>query len=342
MAKKELLAKVLVKSGLVHAAAAAHHWRFRDIKVLAYHRVLPRTPEAGFPFDLELVSAWEEEFDWQMAYLSRHFQVVNSMGLLEMLDAGRWPSKPLAMVTFDDGFRDNHDVVLPILQRHGLTATVFISTAYVASGDDFWFDQLVHDILQTRLRALPMDDAGAVCELGDTEAQRREAAARLLNVLKRLPNAERVARSAQWRSLMAVQPIEGLDYTLHGPMSWSHVRAMADAGIEIGSHTVTHPVLPRVETREGLREELLQSRLTLEQQIGRPVVSLAYPTGGPGAYSDEVVNMARETGYRLAYTYRGGINGQANWAPHLIRRMAVERYVSRERFVARLALPDLL
>jgi peptidoglycan/xylan/chitin deacetylase (PgdA/CDA1 family) len=340
MPKKELLAQVMVRTGLVGLAGWAHHRRFRDLKVLAYHRVLPRLSEASFGHDLDLVSAWQEEFDWQMGHLARHYRVIDCRALSGFIASGRWPDQPCAMVTFDDGYLDNHDIAWPILQRHGLPAVVFLATGYIGQPQLFWYDQLVHEVLHTRLDSLTLDDGSHVALGGSVEA-RRQTAVKLLKQLKLVPNARREQLLSAWHGAMGVATSSD-PATLTTPMNWDQVRAMAKGGVEFGSHTVTHPVLTRVERDEDVLAEMVNARLTLEAELGDKVLALAYPTGGAGAYNDRVVDAARRSGHQFAFIYRGGINARGHTDWHTIGRLAVERETTRERFQAMLALTRVL
>jgi peptidoglycan/xylan/chitin deacetylase (PgdA/CDA1 family) len=338
IAKKELMARMLVKAGLMGGLASVHHLVNKDIKILAYHRVLPREPEEGFPYDLELVSAWADEFDWQMAYLAKHYQVITCHELAGFMDAGVWPDKPCVMVTFDDGYLDNHDVALPILQRHGLPAVVFVTTGYIGGEGTFWYDQLVHEVLHSQANRLMLTPGGEHVDLGHGEAARRVACTRLLRHMKRVSNDERLATLARWHDDLGVNSKPD-PASQHRPMNWTHVKALSDAGVEIGSHTVTHPVLSRIQDVEHLKREFAASKEAIEAHLGKPVLSVAYPTGGRTAYTEQVMACAEQCGYRFAFTYEGGVNRAETWHPYRLRRSAVERYSTRERFQAVLAAP---
>lgn len=338
--KRDLAATLVVKAGLVRPLSAAYDVSLNRLRVLAYHRVLPRTAEAGFSYDIELVSAWEDEFEWQVRYLARNHEVITCRDLAALLDAGRPVPRGAVIITFDDGYRDNHDVALPILRRHGVPAVVFVATGYMDSRETYWYDQLVHHMLGVRHAELPMPDGINDLIVGGGEAQRRRTAQAALRHLKLLPEAARRDTLERWRVAMGVSVLEesaGYD----GPMSWSQVKALSDAGIEIGSHTVSHPVLANIADDTQLERELFDSKAQIEARTGQPVVSLAYPVGGPGAYSDRVVEVARRAGYRFGFTYETGVIDPRRMDAFRLRRLAVERYVSRDRFQAVLALPPL-
>lgn len=320
--------------------AAAYSASVHRLKVLAYHRVLPRIDEDAFGYDLELVSAWQEEFEWQVRFLAEHHQVITCRDLAALLDAGRPVPRDAVIISFDDGYRDNHDVVLPILNRYGVSAVVFVATGYMDSGENYWYDQLVHWILRTRSTRLPLAEGAPPLDIAGDVSARRQAAALALRHLKTLSDLVRRETLERWRQVLAVEEPEDSG-TLDGPMSWAQVKSLSDAGIEIGSHSVTHPVLAKVCDDSQLSRELVDSKTAIELHTGQSVLALAYPVGGPGAYSDRVIEIARWAGYRFAFTYESGVIDPRNMDEFRLRRLAVERYVSRERFCAMLAVPPL-
>lgn len=338
MGKKEFLAQMAVRTGAHRLIDKAHSLRYRDVKVLAYHRILPRTDEQAFPFDMELVSAWSDEFDWQIKYLAKHYEVVTCRELASYLDSGHWPDRPCALVTFDDGYLDNHDVALPILQHHRVPAVFYVATGYMGSSETFWYDRLAFDILQSPARVLTLQAGAKTIAIPADRAGKRQAMGKALAHLKLIPNEERLHTLLAWREALGVEavPPQG---GLHRPMDWPQVKAMSEAGMEIGSHTVSHPVLSRLRDAAELERELVESKAAIESCTGQPVLSLAYPTGGRHSYSEQVVDCIKRAGYRFAFTYEPSVNQPMQWDPYRLGRSAVERYVSRARFQAALAAP---
>jgi peptidoglycan/xylan/chitin deacetylase (PgdA/CDA1 family) len=115
---------------------------------------------------------------------------------------------------------------------------------------------------------------------------------------------------------------------------------MSAAGIEIGSHTVSHPILSMLDDA-SLTRELVDSRHTLEHELGKPVSVLAYPVGGAQEFNDKVVEVAQATGYRLGVSYMQGVNRLGGLDPFRLRRQHVERYTTAPYFSAQLSLPEL-
>lgn len=339
--RRDIAANLLVSFRLLSVVSAIGSARSPvDIKVLAYHRVVPKVDEATFFYDLELISAWQEEFDWQVALLARDYNVITCRDLAALLDQGRPVPKRTVIVTFDDGYRDNHSVALPILRTHKVPAVIFVATGMMDSEETFWYDRLLHDVVCTSASTVTLECTGEVIALGADIAARREAARTILKRLKTLPNQQRLDFLARVRDELAV-PAPKVKPEFDGPMSWAQVRDLSNAGIEIGSHSVTHPVLSRLNDPEQLKRELTESKSAIEAQTGAPVISLAYPVGGRTAYDETVITAAREAGYRFAFAYHAGPNRVGAFDPYRMRRLSVERYVSRNRFSAMLAAPSL-
>ena len=338
--KRDSAAWLFGTLGLSRVAGAARSAAVRDLRVLAYHRVLPQLEEDRFAFDPELVSALQGEFEWQMAYVARHFQPVSCQQVVDALHAGHSLPRRAVMVTFDDGFLDNHEVAFPVLRRLGVPALFFLSTGYIGGQAQFWFDRLVHLILCTTTARVELDVLQMTLVLPPSREHRLALAMQVLKRLKRATDADRMHVLSQLESGMDCGGAPAGD-GLNLPMDWAHVREMAQSGMEFGSHTVTHPVLSKIVDPAHLRNELEASKAMIEQHTGRPVVALAYPVGGPDAISASVLAATRQAGYRIAFTYQSGANRLATAQPLLLKRLHVERYTRRHEFEAALQWPEV-
>lgn len=333
MSKKELLARGLRATGLM---PALRRWAPPELVVLAYHRIWDMGDEDGFPCDPELVSADRETFRRQMAHLRRHWNPVSLSAVIDAIDQGRPLPPRSVVVSFDDGHLDNHSVAFPVLREFDIPAIIFLATEYVDSGHHFWFDEVA-----AMFRAAPAGDVflpGVAMQVRLSDVtSRRNAAAEALSRLKLLPDASRRAAVNELRHCLSVN----LPPTLpSAPMTWAQVREMADAGIEFGSHTVSHPILAMLPPDE-IRRELQESRAVIERETGRRCDLLAYPVGKSYAFNDSVVGIARELGYRAALSYIDGIESPREVDRFAIRRVAVERYFSAASFEARMLLPKV-
>lgn len=338
--KREVMSRVFTFLGISQLVGAVRAHFVRELKVLAYHRVVADFDETTYAFDKELISARSKDFDWQMAYLAKRFKPVSCQEVADAIDSGRPLPKRAVMVTFDDGFLDNYEVAFPILRKHGIPAVFFITTGYMDGQRVFWFDWLVHVLLTTKERTIRIDALGHTIELKPSPETRRAEAAILLRLLKKTSECTRLEVLEQLRVLSGVtlSPAHLADSAV---MTWEQVRVMSSAGMEFGSHTVTHPILSMMSDREMLRQELSASKATIELETGLPVIALSYPVGGRGAINEEVLEETVGAGYRIAFTYQSGQNMVSQRNRFLLKRIHIERYTSHSMFKSALQIPGV-
>jgi len=342
--KKRLLASLLARSGVLRLARAATGSRSR-ITVLAYHRVLPDLVD--FSGDEELVSALATDFRWQMEFISAACRPITADQLLAAV-RGECELPPRAvMVTFDDGCVDSIRYALPVLVDCGVPACFFVASGYVSTPDLYWFDEVVHrfyycDRPRFRLDTLAMD-----VRLPPEPRLRKSAALEVLQALKLAGNGRRLEALEEIRKVSGVAlPAAVID--ANRPMTWEELRILVARGMSIGSHSVTHPVLAELEDRR-LCSELEDSKLAIERETSTACHSIAYPLGGGKEYSvsgaiavdERVRRFAAQAGYEVGFTYIPGIARLQQDDPLLLKRVAVERYLTRDEFAARLSMPDL-
>ena len=329
--------RLLARMGIATAVCAVRPRLWRGVTILAYHRVLDVENEDTFPFDTELVSASIASFAFQMEFLRAHYRPMTFATLLEHIDAGESP-RGAAVVTFDDGFSDNYEHAFPVLRRLGVPATIFLATDNLDSQQTYWYEQVSHSVLATAADRVHLPGL-APFAIGSTVAARREVIKVLLKWLKEVPNETRLEAIESLKAQLGPDSLSLRDRR-SAPMTWDQVKEMSAAGIEFGSHSVTHPVLSKVGP-EQLAHELAASKLRIEQEIGKPVDTFAYPVGVEEAYNDTVLAGVREAGYRLAVSYRTGVAAPGKWDSYAIPRLAIERNMDPPLFKALLALPEM-
>jgi peptidoglycan/xylan/chitin deacetylase (PgdA/CDA1 family) len=307
------------------------------LTILAYHRVLDVPDEDAYEHDIELVSASVDGFDQQVAHLARHYHPMTFREVLGCLDRGEPLPAGACVITFDDGFADNYLNAFPVLQRWKVPATIFVATGYLDAQETFWYDRLAHAVLKTKRPVVSAEGVPPIT-LGADIAHRRGAVKDLLNILKRMPDAQRRANTRAM--LEDLLPQAAAWNAASAPMTWEMVAEMSRGGIEFGSHTVNHPVLSRLGVDE-LRMELRDSKRRIEEVVGTPVEVIAYPVGGSDAFTGLVQREVRSAGYRLGLTYMAGVDHVSTWNPYAIRRLQVERYLDGAWFRAMLASPEI-
>lgn len=203
---------------------------------------------------------------------------------------------PLASITFDDGWRDNYTSAFPILHELGVSATVFVTTGKIGSNSPFWQQQLGR-CFHSAVSVLPIERSRMFYELlsiPHNTAITEEVYYQTVKKWKLLDPSER-----EIKLNMLIKAI-GLitDSSERIFLSIEEIQEMSQLGIDFGSHTVNHQILTLLSA-ELVKYELLESRLTLEEIVQKPVDILAYPNGD---FSDSVTNSAQETGYTLGFS----------------------------------------
>lgn len=257
------------------------------LSILIYHRVRP-TPDPLNPGTPDV-----RTFDWQMALLARHFEVLPLREAGQRLREGRLPRRA-ACITFDDGYADNLTEALPILQRHGLPATFFVATGFLDGG------RMFNDTLTEFVRALPEGECDlAPAGLGTQRIDSIESRRRLLNTL--IGHFKYQALDERRDAVEALAASHGISLPDDLMMRSDQLRALhASAGVEIGGHTRNHPILARLEP-DAAHEEIKRGKSDLEASLGAPIRLFAYPNGRPGKdYRAEHVDMVKSCGFELA------------------------------------------
>ena len=256
------------------------------LSILIYHRVLPQRDRL-FPSEVDAAT-----FNMQMAALSQYFNVLPLGEAVQRLRSQTLPARA-ACVTFDDGYADNHDVALPILKRHNLSATFFIATGFL-DGGRMWNDTVIESV---RLASTPQLDLSSInMNRHDiaTGAQRRQAISMLLNALKYLPQPERDTRVEQIAAIAGAPLPNGL------MMRSEQVKTLHRNGMEIGGHTISHPILTQISAATA-ETEIRGGKARLESLIEAPVSLFAYPNGKPGTdYGPEHGAMVEAAGFEAA------------------------------------------
>ncbi|MBI2188556.1 MAG: polysaccharide deacetylase family protein [Acidobacteria bacterium] len=295
-----------IKAALAAAIARAHAHGLASSAgrplVLGYHRVVDDYAAAArteMPGMLISAAMFERHLDW----IGRRFQFVTLDEIGEHIAAGRHFDRPVAAVTFDDGYRDVYEHAFPVLRRKGIPATVFVVTDLV--GKPFW---QVHDKLyQLVAKAFSVwrnphrELTGLFAELGlPADGIRHRALANpFMTVSWMLPA---LAMADVRRVMDGIEAAVGNGFQpIPRTVGWPELAEMQRAGITVGSHTRNHVSLP-METPEQVAVELEESRRTIEERLGRPVAHFAYPGG---QFTLACVDAVAKAGYRFAYTACG-------------------------------------
>jgi peptidoglycan/xylan/chitin deacetylase (PgdA/CDA1 family) len=266
------------------------------LTTLIFHRVLPR-PDPLMPGEPDAA-----RFDEICGWLAHWLNVLPLDEAVRRLQSGSLPPRAAA-ITFDDGYADNYDVALPILLRHRLPATFFVATGFL-DGGRMWNDTVIEAVrgcTSAHLDLLDLPDLGVPgLPLGNVD-ERRAAIRHLLMRTKYLvPNKRQALVDAIAERAGAALPRNLM-------MPATQVTALHRAGMQVGAHTVWHPILARLG-EAAARTEVLAGKAALEDLVGEPIRLFAYPNGKPGHdYDAAARGIVVAAGFDAAVTTAPGV-----------------------------------
>lgn len=264
--------------------------------IVNYHRVLEtRDPLLHPEPDIRT-------FRWQMKLLADCFNVLPLHDAVEALARRTLPPRAVC-ITFDDGYRSVHDHALPILKEFNLPATVFVTTGYMTESN-LWNDRILEAVRRLPTGLLDLREFGMpVYPLSNME-ERRRTLHEVMEKVKYLPPQER------HDVIRKLEELAAQDFPHRLMLTREMIARLAAEGVEIGGHTISHPILTRLDD-EAANAEIAGSKRDLEAIIGKPVRLFAYPNGKTGKdFNEKHVRMVKEAGYTAAFTTERGAAGQ--------------------------------
>jgi peptidoglycan/xylan/chitin deacetylase (PgdA/CDA1 family) len=304
--------------------------------VLTYHGVLDGSAEYDY-LNHNFIAA--ETFDAQMRYLCAHYRPLSLRELVATYRDGRTPPARSVAVTFDDGFANNFLVAYPILRRHSIPFTVFVTTGLLDTpGAMLWTERAKRSIyfFPGQSVTLRLDGTELALDLSTTPA-RVEACKAVLHRMKRLAPPSRDRALAELEATCGAQPVRQDERDRYDFLTWAQAQEMASAGVEIGSHTVSHPILATLDAA-ALRHELVESKRRVEESLGRECSSFAYPNGSPADFGPREKSALRESGYSCGLSLNGSLNDRPDL--YELDRINVGRHLDPPAF--RVAMTGIL
>ena len=262
---------------------------------MIYHRVLDE-PDFMRPDEVD-----KEAFTWQMELLAMHFNVLPLSEALERMQNDTLPSRAVS-ITFDDGYADNYTNALPILKKCNLTATFFIANGFL-DGGRMWNDTVIEAVRNIKVPILDLTEIG----LGQFEvaeiSQKCWVAEQIIQKIKHVPLDKR----NQYTIYIAAQS-HSLPSDLM--MTSAQLIKLHQSGMEIGGHTVNHPILAKLDDHMA-ELEISENKAFLEQLINTKIKYFAYPNGKPGKdFYKQHLSIVENIGYQAALSTEWGVTNQ--------------------------------
>jgi peptidoglycan/xylan/chitin deacetylase (PgdA/CDA1 family) len=302
---RDLAASLLYGVGLTRPRRAAAG---RAV-IVTFHRVLLPSELADYPSPE--IAVTPDELGWFLGFFRGHYRCGTLRDTMRRFHED--PGRPLLAITFDDGQRDNHRHARPVLAAHGVHASFFVVARSAEHGEPLWHDRLGYGLRAWLDRARPQAAAWirgiGASDLGGA-IQRTKA----------LDPAGIATRVAEVEAALGGSAVPAWD----GMMGWDELRELAAEGHEVGSHSLSHPILPLCNDLE-LGDEIAGSRRALEAALGTGVDSFCYPNGD---HDDRVAAAVAAAGYRYAVTTSWGRVDRGS-SPFRLRRCDIQGATAR-------------
>jgi peptidoglycan/xylan/chitin deacetylase (PgdA/CDA1 family) len=257
----------------------------KSIRNFLFHRVSPERDELWDPVGVE-------HFEKCIKYISSHYEVITVEQLPSVKDS--YGQHKYATLSFDDGYKDNIQFALPVLDKYGVKASFYVTTECIDKNIPTWTHHMEYLFQHTQIKKLVLDfdfisDAFIVKELS-SRTKRIEYARQLIPYLKTLRHDQRklvIEAIAQNYNDVKIPELM---------MSWEDLKLLNAQGHYIGSHSVTHPLLGQLNDEQEIRAELVSSGNVIKKNLGYFPVTFAYPIG---SYNAEVIRLCKESGYEI-------------------------------------------
>ena len=311
--KLPLQLKKLLKQLLFTAKAYRLNALLNRFYIIPYHMIVNK-PNGFYP---ETSSA---DIEKQINHLAKNYKIISLDEIVERVKNKRSLRRCVA-ITFDDGFRDNYEIAYPILRKYNVPATIFLTTGYIENGTVPWFIKLRYIFMQTAKTHFQLSPKGTTisCPMR-TKEEKFAASNRAMACLRNCSDEERLPLLERLCEELEVNDFQGIDNLM---LTWDQIREMAENGISFGAHTVNHPILSRISI-EMAEREIQESKKTIEEKLGNPITSFAYPFGKKAQYSSDLFPVLEKLGFKCAVTTETGVNTQSTHLFELNRGIAWE------------------
>ncbi len=293
--------------------------------VLMYHRVLTPEEKSG-SFSHEGIIVDQDTFEMHISFLKKYFNVLSVDEFAKHIKTKTKFEPGTCLITFDDGWSDNHSVAFPILSKHRMPAIIFVATAFIGTSNIFWQEKLA-----SLLYLLYSKSSGKLLRQYNLEHILNCPSKLAKNKIKKFVNLLKSGSIEIPQQMIAeisshLHEIDNSDVTnqnIDSFLSWTQINEMINSNIAFGSHTVNHEILPKLNANK-VQQELSNSKSVVESKTKKQTKYFAYPNGD---YNNEVSNNVKNCGYNLAFTTERGTVSHCD-EPYKLKRINIHNDVT--------------
>lgn len=310
MNKRKAMSKLLKYSGILKGLRAFSG--NEKLRILMYHRVFDK----GSDFSHFLDGVRPSEFEKQMEFLSKNFSVIALAEAIERMETGKSLPKRAISVTIDDGYRDCYESIYPVLKKYDLPATIYLTTSNVGSSDVFWSDKVGYLFKKGR----PVNNFYEHSLLDTVEVGPAEKRAGSLNyMVQKMKTLLETDKNKVIDDLKDFFQVKDSELQANYNLTWPEVKEMSNNGVFFGAHTVTHPILTRINI-ETAEAEIKNSKEKIENEIGKKICGFCYPNGTEADFNGPIIKLLKKHEFKYGITTLWGFNDM-NSDPFALKRV---------------------
>ena len=257
------------------------------MKNFLFHRVNAERDILWDPMDPVL-------FEKCIKYISKKYKVILFEDFYTNYNEYLNIEKKLATIMFDDGYKDNFDFAIPILQKYNVKASFYVVTDCIDKNIPTWTHILEYSFLNTKKNKLILNFDFLVEEYKESNFESLEEKIKFVNKLKPyLKTIKHVDREVVLNKIL--QEFDDIELP-NLMMNWNEIREIVKLGHYVGSHTKSHLMLGTIDSKVLILDELMHSAKRIESELGYFPLTISYPVG---SYSNLVKELSNEVGYKI-------------------------------------------
>ena len=272
-----------------------------SVAILRYHAIID--PDKNF-YTTPAIALSPMEFERHVRYFASKYQILSLDEVVDCLTENRPLPKNSVVFTFDDGYADNLEAAR-ILKKYQGNGTFYITTEPIDRKMRLWLAEVTYLFLKSSQKSFELKVEGNTTSFQLKNYTSRWQAIR--EIVRTIKSNDRIMRAKVLKQVLdqlgepaLLKEIEDLVLT------WPQINEMADMGMVIAAHTLTHLNLPNADPDDAVRE-IIGSKSVLEEKIGRPVRHFSYPNSGPYDYYNETIrSYVVEAGFDSSCTSDNG------------------------------------
>lgn len=235
------------------------------------------------------------------------------------LDGGKRFTSPSIVITIDDGYQNNYSLAYPILKKFNLTAMIYLTTGFIGTDKAPWVDGLMDVLSLTKEKELCFPEllGGETVDIS-TPKGKRDAMIKLFNMMLQLEHQRKMIALEKLSKILGINETSKKNAN-RKMLNWDEVIEMKGNNISFGAHTVTHPTLSKM-TLEGAKQEIYESKMEIEERVGRKVIHFAIPNGKVEDFNEELKKYCKEIGISTVVSTEPGLVS-AHSDPYFLARI---------------------